>query len=101
MASQNSEYLENYDFDRMVHYARKRFVDGCNTVDLMASAKTDREKEEIALVALLNVDDENIHELQLFCKYSEPCKAIDFRDSLRKTIWEELSFLDGCEYAFI
>ena len=101
MSSEFSEYIDRYDFDRIVFYARKRFVDGCNTIDLMTAAKSDKEKEEIALVALLNVDDENIQDLQLFSRYSEPCKAIDFRDYLREVIWKELSFLDGCEYAFV
>ena len=101
MACQNPELIGNYNFDRMVSHARKRFVEGHNTIDLMGTATSDREKEEIALVALLSVDDHDIRDLQLFCKYSEPCKAIDYRDKLRKMIWEELAFLDGCEYSFV
>ena len=100
MTCQNDRYIGNYNFERMVANAKKRFVEGCNTIDLMEAATSDCEKEEIALVALLDVSDDDIQELQLFCKYSEPCKAIDYRDNLRKMIWEELAFIDGCEYSF-
>lgn len=59
----------------------------------MGAAESDREREEIALVALLNIEDEHIRGLQLTCKYSEPCNAIDYRDKLRAMLGEEFAFL--------
>jgi hypothetical protein len=42
--------MGNYDFDHIAFFAKKRFVEGCNTIELLGAAKTEREKEEIALV---------------------------------------------------
>lgn len=101
MTCQNPRCMGNYNFERIVFYAKKRFIEGCNTIDLMAAAKSEREKEEIALVSLLDVEDDNIQDLQLTCKYAGLCKAVDCRDKLRKMIGEELAFMEGCEYSFL
>ena len=50
--------LGDYDFDEIVGFARKRFLEGCDTVSLLQQAETQCEKEEIALVSLLSVDDD-------------------------------------------
>jgi len=44
--------LGNYNLDNIAQFTRKRFIEGFNTIDLMRNARTHREKEEIALVAL-------------------------------------------------
>ena len=100
MATQKPIDIANYNFDRMVNLAKKRLVDEWNTIDLMQAANSEIEKEEIALLALLDVGDD-INDLQLLCRYSDPCQAKHFRDNLRKKIWKELQYLDGCEYAFM
>ena len=82
--------LGNYDFDKIAFFAKKRFVEGCNTVELMGTAKSELEKEEIALVSLLDVEDENIRDLELTCKHAGQCKVIDCRDKLKRIIEEEL-----------
>ena len=90
MSCQNPGCLGNYDFNHIVFFAKKRFVEGCNTIDLLVAAKTEREKEEIALVCLLHLEDEAIRDLQLSCNYAEQCKTIDCRDRLKIMIKEEL-----------
>ena len=89
MANQQPIDMANYNFDRMVTLAKKRFVEEWNTIDLMQAANSDIEKEEIALLALLDVGDD-INDLQLLCRYSDPCQAKYFRDNLRKKIYKEL-----------
>ena len=91
MSCNNPGCMGNYDFDHIAYYAKKRFVEGCKTLDLMKAAKSEREKEEIALVSLLDVEDENIKDLHLSCKYADQCKTIDCRDRLKRMIEQELA----------
>ncbi|MCF6211307.1 MAG: hypothetical protein L3J88_04750 [Gammaproteobacteria bacterium] len=83
--------LGDYDFERIAYFAKKRFIDGTSTVTLIAQAKTTRAKEEIALVSMLDIKDEDIHNIQLSCRYTDKCKIIDCRDRLRKMIKERFS----------
>ena len=48
MACYVSGCLGNYNFDNIAQFARKRFIEGVNTIDLMRNARTHREKKEIA-----------------------------------------------------
>jgi hypothetical protein len=90
MTCQNPRCLGNYDFDQIAYFAKKRFVEGCNTVTLLGLAESEHEKEEIVLVSLLDVEDDKIRDLQLCCRHSGGCKVIDCRDKLKKMIGEEL-----------
>ena len=90
MVCRNPGCLGNYDFDQIAFFARKRFIDGCNTIALMEQASSDREKEEIALVSMLDVEDERIQDLQLTCSYDKECKVTSCRKKQKKMIEEEL-----------
>ena len=90
MISHIPECMGNYDFDKIAFFAKKRFVEGCSTIELMAAAKTQREKEEIALVSLLHVAKKEIQDLQLTCKYASECKVMDCRERLIDMIAEEI-----------
>jgi len=83
--------LGNYDFEHIVAFAIKRFVDGCSTIALLKKAETEREKEEIALVSLLDVEDDQMRDLQLCCAHAEQCKVIDCRHRLKEMIEAELA----------
>ena len=91
MACYNPGCLGNYDFDHIAFFARKRFVEGYNTIELMEQAESDREKEEIALVCMLDVEDDTIHDLKLSCRYNGECKVTNCRTKLKKMIEEELA----------
>ena len=91
MVCHNPGCLGNYDFDHIAFFARKRFVEGCNTVTLLEQAESECEKEEIALVCLLDVEDDKIQDLQLCCRHVGRCKVIDCRDKLKIMIKEELT----------
>lgn len=90
MPCHNPRCMGNYDFDHIAFFAKKRFVEGCDTIELLGAAKTEREKEEIALVCLLHLDDDVIQDLQLCCRYAGKCKTINCREKLKKMIEEEL-----------
>ena len=83
MVCHNPGCLGNYDFDRISFFARKRFVEGRNTIELLEQAASEREKEEIALVSLLDVDDHVIQDLQLSCRHAGQCKVTNCRDKLK------------------
>jgi hypothetical protein len=87
MGSYNPDCLGNYNFERIAYYAKKRFVEGWDTVALLQQAETECEKEEIALVSLLDVEDDDIQNLKLNCSQ---CRMKDCRDQLRKLIQMEL-----------
>ena len=91
MVCHNPGCLGNYDFDQIALFARKRFVEGCDTVALLQQARSEREKEEIALVSLLDVEDHRLRELELSCRYDGQCKVTTCRDKLKKMIEEELA----------
>jgi hypothetical protein len=82
--------LGNYDFDQIAYFAKKRFIEGFNTLALLEQAGSEREKEEIALVYLLDVEDDKVRDLQLCCTRSRVCKVIDCRNKLKEIIEEEL-----------
>ena len=90
MACKNPGCIGNYDFDQIAHFAKKRFIEGFNTITLLEQAKSEREKEEVALVCMLDVEDDEIRDLELSCKHSGVCKVIDCRDRLKKMIKKEL-----------
>ena len=91
MSCQNPRCLGNYDFDNIAYFARKRYVEGCNTVSLLEQARSETEKEEIALVCLLDIEDDRIRDLNLCCTHSETCQVIDCRDRIKKMIEKELA----------
>lgn len=93
MPCQNPRCMGNYNFDHISFFAKKRFIEGCNTIELMKAAKTEKEKEEIALVSLLDIEDGQIQDLHLCCKHTGRCKAIDCRNKLIKMIEKELRYL--------
>lgn len=85
----NAECLGNSDFERIAQYARRRFVDGIDTVTLMQSARDERERREIALAALLDLDEATIAELDLFACDSLQCRARSYRQRLRQLLVQE------------
>jgi hypothetical protein len=91
MICQNPDCLGHYDFDNIAYYAKKRYVEGCSTVALLEGAGSEREKEEIALVSLLDVEDDQIRDLELSCKYHGQCKVLDCRDRLKRMIQDDLA----------
>lgn len=71
-------------------FAKKRFIDGNSTISLLTQARSETEREEIALVCMLDVDDEVVFDVELDCRYADDCKVTNCRDKLRKLIKIEL-----------
>ena len=90
MTYKNPGCMGNYDFDNTVRFARKRFVEGHNTIELMQQASSEREKEEIALVAMLDLDATTVENLQLDCKHADQCKLTNCLELIKKLIEDAL-----------
>ena len=86
MTLYNPGCLGEYDFDNIARYARKRFIEGQNTIDLLQQAKSTREKEEIALVATMDLDDQTVKDVKLTCRYAEKCKVTNCRKLIRQLL---------------
>ena len=90
MANHSPGCFGHYDFDHIADFARKRFVDGHSTISLLKQAQSEAEREEIALVCMLDVEDEIVIDVRLDCRYANDCKVTNCRDKLRKLIETEL-----------
>jgi hypothetical protein len=93
-ACRNPSCLGNYDFEHIARFAKKRFVDGFDTIALLQQATSTREKEEIALVCMLDVEDNVVTDLRLACRHAGTCKATDCRERLKKMIEQDLATQD-------
>jgi hypothetical protein len=82
--------IGKYNFTIVALFARKRFIEGRNTTDLMRNAKTHREKEEIALVVMLDLNDQTVTDLKLDCKHADTCEITICRNLLIKMINKSL-----------
>jgi len=80
----------NYDFDHIAKFAKKRFVDGSSTISLLEQARSETEREVIALVCMLDIEDKFVIDVKLDCRYADDCKVTNCRDKLRKLIETEL-----------
>jgi len=89
MANQSPGCFGGYDFDRITHFAIKRFVEGNNTINLLKQAQSKTEREEIALVCMLDIDDKVVMNVRLDCKYAEDCTVTNCRDKLRNLLETE------------
>ncbi len=92
MAKHNPGCFGHYDFDHIADFAKKRFVDGYSTIKLLQQAKTKTEREEAALVCMLDVADDFVINVELDCRYAKDCKKTNCRDKLRTLIEAELKY---------
>lgn len=82
----------NYDFNHIAKIAKKRYVDGHSTINLLEQAQSDTEREEVALVCMLDIEDKMVLDIQLDCRYAKDCKVTNCREKLRNLIETELKY---------
>ncbi len=93
MVNYNPGCMGDYDFDKIAHFAYRRFVEGCDTVTLLQQATSQQEKEEIVLVAMMDVEEDMINSLQLTCRYAKECHMTNCHTKLREILGRE--YLQG------
>jgi len=87
----NPDCLGHYDFDHIVRFARMRYVEGCSTINLLQQVETDIEREEVALVCMLDIEDDVVTNIELNCRHSQRCQVKDCRSRLRDLIEASLN----------
>lgn len=58
MNTDSSNSLCELNIINLTHYAYKHYIENIPTIELLQQATTDQQKEEIALIALLDVKDD-------------------------------------------
>lgn len=86
----NPHCMGHYDFDNIARFAKRRFVDRVETLALLETATSRREREEIALVAMLDVDDDVVRDMRLECRYAGQCATTNCRERLKGMIEAQL-----------
>lgn len=61
-------------------------MEGCSTINLLQQVDTDIEREEVALVCMLDIEDDVVTGIELNCRHSRRCQVQDCRDRLRYLI---------------
>jgi hypothetical protein len=90
MPCQNTGCIRQYRFEDIAFYARKRYVEGIATIELMRNAKSDHERSLVALASLLDLDDARIRELMPYCGRKCQARLFELRDQLRVMIVKAL-----------
>lgn len=70
------------NINNLIHYAYKRYIENIQTIELMQQATTSKQKEEIALVALLDIKDD----LNIDLSFQPPYQNISNFQELRVEI---------------
>lgn len=91
VANKHSGCIGHYDFEHIVQFAKMRYVEGCSTISLLQQARSETEREEIALVCMLDIEDEHVLNIELNCRYARDCKVTDCRERLRGLIEAEIT----------
>ncbi|HJN53151.1 MAG: hypothetical protein QGI68_00590 [Pseudomonadales bacterium] len=97
MSNQLHKCMGQYDFKEVAAVARKRFVEGKDTISLLMQAKSEREKEQIMLVSLLDVDVDEVTDVQLSCRYADECDIKACRKRLRTKLESDLRQENGSD----
>lgn len=90
MSNHSPGCFGKYNFENIAKFAKKRFIDGNSTISLLEQARSRTEREEIALVCMLDIDDTIVLDVKLDCPYANDCKVTNCRDKLRSLIETEL-----------
>ena len=64
MSKSISSSLAELNFYHLVYYAHKKFYEGVSTIELLQQASSEQEREEISLVAMLEVEGNLMLELK-------------------------------------
>ena len=89
MRCSNPACINRYRYKQIAFYARRRYVDGVNTIVLLCDAKSEGEKALIILASLLDLDDGRVRELIPGCSRKCQCRMLALRDRLRAMIAQE------------
>ena len=76
-----------YDIMELLRIVKKKFVNGFSTIELLKEAQNDEEKDKVAIVALLDLDDGTVmHMLSDKKNGNEDFDILSCRNWLKKML---------------
>lgn len=84
--------LCSLSLDELSYWAEKRYIERVSTVELIKLAKTDKDKEIITIVGMLDVDDESLSKIGEEIDEHD-CNIFSCRDKLRKLLEEKYHYI--------
>ena len=76
-----------YDIRELLRIVKKKFVNGFSTIELLKEAQNDEEKNKVAIVALLDLDDETVMKMLSDNKKGDKdFEILSCRNRLKKTL---------------
>jgi len=87
----------NYDLDELIELGYKKYVKNIPTVELMKEATSEKEKDEICVISMLDVDDDKLEEVMSDMLEDEKCNVLSCRKLLRRQIRKKLGIQVGHE----
>ncbi len=75
-----------YSVNELAGIAKKKFVDHRSTVDLMESASSETEMDEVTIISLFDVDDAVLVDLMKGKLEDERCSVVSCRKMLKRQI---------------
>ena len=79
-----------YDIDELIHIGRKKYLEKIPTVELMKEATSRKEKDEVCVISMLDIDDEKLEEVMANKVTDKKCNVISCRQMLREQIKKKL-----------
>ena len=86
MKPYSKDTQREFNLNNLINYAYKRYIENIQTIELMQQATTHKQKEEIALVALLDVKDD----LNINLSFTGPYRNINNLQQLRTEILQAI-----------
>ncbi len=80
------QYFCRYDLDELCQLAYRKFVDHIPTVQLMQQAHDRHAREEVGIIALLDVDDDTVVQMMPGLTADERCSVLSYRQMLRRQL---------------
>jgi hypothetical protein len=89
-----SQCFCRYDVRDLLNLARAKFLQKITTVELMRNAHTDDERSRVAIVSLLDLDDQQVLSSLKDRTEGPNCHILSCRDMLRKQLYGMIACLD-------
>ena len=86
-----------YDIDELIDLGYRRYVKNIPTVELMNEAISEKEKDEVCVISMLDIDDDKLEEVMGDMTADKKCNIISCRRLLRKQICKKLGIEAGHE----
>lgn len=75
-----------YRVDELAAFAKTKFIEHRSTIDMMENAGSDKERAEVAIISLFDVDDATLREVMEGKLEDVDCNVVSCRRMLKRQI---------------